>query len=48
MIGRRVGATFDGCIYSLVARITKDTYESLAAGIDRRAAGVPGRRPRPA
>jgi hypothetical protein len=32
MIGRRVGATADGCVYSLVARITMDTYESLAAG----------------
>ena len=39
-IGRhRVGATLDGCVYSLVARVTKDTYESLAAGsIDGRQA----------
>jgi hypothetical protein len=32
MIGRPVGATGDGCVYSLVARITKDTYLSLASG----------------
>ncbi len=32
MIGRRVGATLDGCVYSLVARVTKATYESLASG----------------
>ena len=39
MIGRQIGATVDGCIYSLVARITKETYEALAAGsIDGRAA----------
>jgi hypothetical protein len=39
MIGRRVGATIDGCVYSLVARITKDTYDALAAGsIDGRQA----------
>jgi hypothetical protein len=39
MIGRRVGATLDGCVYSLVARVAKDTYESLAAGsIDGREA----------
>jgi hypothetical protein len=31
MIGRRVGATLDGCIYSLVARIDRDTYTSLEA-----------------
>ena len=39
MIGRRVGATLDGCVYSLVARVTKDTYLSLAGGsIDGRQA----------
>lgn len=39
MIGRRVGATLDGCVYSLVARVTRDTYESLASGaIDGRQA----------
>ena len=32
MIGRRVGATIDGCVYSLVARVPKATYESLVAG----------------
>jgi hypothetical protein len=32
MIGRRVGATRDGCVYSLTARVTKDLYESLASG----------------
>ncbi len=32
MIGRRVGATGDGCTYSLTTRISKDTYESLASG----------------
>lgn len=32
MIGRRVGATVDGCVYSLVARVHKATYESLASG----------------
>lgn len=31
MIGRRVGATLDGCIYSLVARIDRVTYVSLEA-----------------
>jgi hypothetical protein len=32
MIGRRVGATLDGCIYSLVARIGKETYNALSSG----------------
>lgn len=32
MIGRRVGASLDGCVYSLVARITKETYQSLSSG----------------
>ncbi len=32
MIGRRVGATTDGCTYSLVARIPADTYRSLSSG----------------
>jgi len=39
MIGRRVGATADGCVYSLVARVPKDTYQSLSSGaIDGRQA----------
>jgi hypothetical protein len=39
MIGRRVGATIDGCVYSLVGRITKQTYEALSSGsIDSRQA----------
>ncbi len=39
MIGRPVGATGDGCVYSLVARITRDTYDKLASGsIDARRA----------
>ncbi len=43
MIGRRVGATLDGCVYSLVARVTKDVYDSLAAGsIDGRQAFLAG------
>lgn len=32
MIGRRVGATRDGVIYSLVARVDHATYEALASG----------------
>jgi hypothetical protein len=32
MIGRRVGGTRDGCVYSLVARVPMDTYEALVAG----------------
>jgi len=43
MIGRRVGATSDGCVYSLVARITKDIYHSLSSGsIDGRQAFLAG------
>jgi hypothetical protein len=43
MIGRRVGGTADGCVYSLTARVTKETYESLASGaIDGRAAFLQG------
>jgi hypothetical protein len=39
MIGRAVGATADGCVYSLVARITRETYDALASGsIDARQA----------
>lgn len=39
MIGRRVGATTDGCVYSLVARVPIATYRSLASGaIDGREA----------
>jgi hypothetical protein len=39
MIGRPVGATADGCVYSLVARVTRDTYDALASGsIDARRA----------
>jgi len=33
MIGRRVGATLDGCVYSLVARVPRATYEALASGV---------------
>jgi hypothetical protein len=32
MLGRRVGATRDGCVYSLVTRVPIDVYQSLAAG----------------
>lgn len=43
MIGRRVGATPDGCTYSLVARVTTDTYRSLSSGsIDGRRAFLAG------
>ena len=39
MIGRQVGATTDGCVYSLVGRITKETYDELSSGsIDSRQA----------
>jgi hypothetical protein len=39
MLGRPVGATLDGCVYSLVARVRKATYTSLASGaIDGRQA----------
>ena len=39
MIGRRVGATTDGCVYSLVARVDLATWQSLASGaIDGRQA----------
>jgi len=39
MIGRRVGATSDGCIYSLIARITRDVWTTLEEGsIDGRQA----------
>jgi hypothetical protein len=39
MIGRRVGATADGAVYSLVGRVTKDTYDALSSGrIDARQA----------
>lgn len=43
MLGRRVGATLDGCVYSLVVRVTTDTYEALVAGtIDGRQAFMDG------
>jgi len=43
MIGRRVGGTSDACVYSLVARIAKDTYLSLSSGsIDGRQAFLAG------
>ena len=43
MIGRPVGATTDGCVYSLVARMTKDTYNALSSGaIDARQAFLAG------
>ena len=32
MIGRRVGATHDQCVYSLIGRITAETHQSLVAG----------------
>ena len=32
MLGRRVGATRDGCVYSLVTRVPIDVYRSLASG----------------
>ena len=32
MLGRRVGATRDGCVYSLITRVPLDVYQSLAAG----------------
>ena len=32
MIGRRVGATADGCVYSLVARVTRATADALVSG----------------
>ncbi len=39
LIGRRVGATLDGCVYCLVGRVTKETYQSLSSGaIDARQA----------
>ena len=39
MIGRRVGATDDGCVYSLVARVAHSTFDSLLSGaIDGRQA----------
>jgi len=43
MLGRRVGATTDGCVYSLVARVEKSTWEALAGGtIDGQAAFLAG------
>ena len=46
MIGRRVGATLDGCVYSLVARIDRDTFVSLeAAAITGRDAFARSREP---
>ncbi len=46
MIGRQVGGTSNGCIYSLVARVTKETYQSLASGaIDGRQAFLAGHDP---
>jgi hypothetical protein len=32
MLGRRVGATRDGCVYSLITRVPLDVYQALAAG----------------
>ena len=32
MIGRRVGATHDSCVYSLVARVDLPTWQSLVSG----------------
>ena len=43
MLGRRVGATLDGCVYSLITRVTLDTYQSLVSGaIDGRQAFLAG------
>lgn len=40
-LGRKVGTTRDGCVYSLTARVTVETYRELTAGyIDARAAFV--------
>ena len=39
MIGRPVGATRDGCVYSLIARVDLPTWQALAGGaIDGRQA----------
>ncbi len=39
MIGRPVGATTDGCVYSLIGRVPRSVYEDLASGtIDGREA----------
>ncbi len=39
MIGRPVGTTGDGCAYALVGRVTRETWDALAAGqIDGRQA----------
>jgi hypothetical protein len=39
MIGRRVGATTDGCVYSLIGRVDLSTWQELHRGmIDGRAA----------
>ncbi len=39
MIGRRVGATADGCVYSLIARVDLSTWNLLVSGdIDGRQA----------
>jgi hypothetical protein len=43
MLGRRVGATTDGCVYSLTTRVPLDVYTSLAEGrIDGRHAFLAG------
>ena len=43
MLGRRVGATTDGCVYSLTTRVPLDVYTSLAEGrIDGRQAFLAG------
>lgn len=44
MIGRRVGATRDGCVYSLVARVTHATFDLLSSeSIDGRQAFLDAR-----
>jgi len=44
MIGRRVGATTDGCVYSLVARVDLPTWRALESGaIDGRRAFLAAR-----
>jgi hypothetical protein len=43
MLGRAVGATTDGCVYSLTTRVPIDVYTELAAGrIDGRQAFLAG------
>ena len=41
MIGRRVGATGDGCVYSLIARVDLATWQALFHRVPRGSPGVP-------